>query len=64
MNQMPLNDRAVTVNMTRLELCDLLLACSNMVYLLTQNGGNADKWHALHVHLRDELERFDQEQGY
>ena len=64
MDETMLNERSVTVTMKRLELCDLLLACSNMVYLLTQNGGNAEKWHALHVHLRDELERFDQEQGY
>lgn len=59
-----LNEQTVIVTMKRIDLCNLLTACSSIEYLMRQNGENAQKWHKLHEHLRDALEAFDKEQGY
>ena len=64
MDEIMLNERTVTVAMKRIDLCNLLKACSSMEYLLMQTGENAKKWHTLHEHLRNALETFDKEQGY
>ena len=64
MDELMLNERTVTVTMKRIDLCNLLNACSNMEYLMRQTGNNAQKWHKLHEHLRNVLETFDKEQGY
>lgn len=58
-----LNEQTVTVTMKRIDLCNLLLACSSIEYLMRQNGERHKKWHALHEHLRNALEAFDKEQG-
>ena len=59
-----LNEQTVTVTMKRIDLCNLLKACSSVEYLQRQTGGNPEKWHKLHEHLRNALEAFDKEQGY
>lgn len=64
MDNLMLNDRTVTVTMKRIDLCNLLKACSSIEYLMRQSGEKATKWRALHEHLRDALETFDKEQGY
>ena len=64
MDELMLNQRTVTVTMKRIDLCNLLKACSGIEYLMRQSGENAQKWHQLHEHLRNALETFDKEQGF
>lgn len=59
-----LNDKTVTVTMKRIDLCNLMKACSTIEFLMRQSGESAKKWHDLHAFLRDALEAFDKEQGY
>lgn len=63
MTDMPMNERTVSVSMKRIDLCNLMLACSNTAYLLEQNGKPATKWNALHDQLKAALDAFDREQS-
>ena len=63
MSKVPLNERTVTVTMKRIELCDLLTACTSMMYLMNQTGNSPAKWSKLHDTLAEALKEFDKEQG-
>lgn len=55
----PLNQKTVTVKMKRIELCDLLIACTAL-----DEETNADnrKWAKLHDKLKAVLDEFDSKQ--
>ncbi len=46
----------VTVNVLRIELCDLLLACLAAQDLASDNG---EKWSRLHDKLKHQLDDYD-----
>lgn len=51
------NQKIVNIELTRLDLCDLLIACT-CVY----NESKAAKWKKLHDILKQQLEKFDTDQ--
>lgn len=53
------NQSTIKVKMTRMDLCDLLLACT-VVYA----ESDAEKWRDLHDKLMSELERIDLDHDY
>lgn len=55
----PLNQRTVTVSMKRIDLCNLMLACTNVALSLEKNGETAAKWYDLHDKLKNALDQFD-----
>lgn len=55
-----LNQKSVTVTITRTQLCDLLIACTTCDHL---TGPDTKKWAALHDLLRQQLEDFDADQN-
>lgn len=57
----PLNEKTVTVKMKRIDLCDLLIACTAL------DGGtdeNTTKWAKLHDQLKEILDDFDSKQDF
>ena len=54
-----INEKTVTVKLKRIELCDLLLACTA---LDSTSDDNTTKWSKLHDKLRDILDDFDSKQ--
>lgn len=60
----PLNQKTVTVKLKRIELCDLLLACTSVSDSLEREGQTAKKWNDLHDKLKVILDEFDKSQGY
>ena len=50
------NSFKTTINVTRLEICDLLLACM-AAKELSNDGGK--KWDRLHEKLKEQLEKLD-----
>lgn len=56
-----LNEKIVTLKITRIDLCDLMLACTAI-----DNATDNDnvKWAKLHDKLKGILDEFDQKQGY
>lgn len=57
-----MNEKTLTVTMKRIDLCNLILACTNTIAHLEANGKTAEKWYNLHDLLKDALEGFDAEQ--
>lgn len=59
MTNTPLNARTVTVKMKRIDLCDLLIACTAL-----DNAAEADstKWGKLHDKLKEILDDYDSKQ--
>ena len=55
---MTYNQRTMKIKLERIDVCDLLLACS----ALDQETG-AKKWGALHEKLMSQLDEFDAENG-
>ena len=53
------NEKTVTVKIKRIELCDLLLACTTLDVLTDEN---TKKWAKLHDKLKEILDDFDSEQ--
>lgn len=49
-----LNNRTVTLKMTRGEVCDLLIACNTMPAVV-----ESDKWKKIHDKMREQLDAFD-----
>lgn len=60
----PLNQRTVSMKLTRIEVCDLLLACTAVSGACADDGHPAQKWDALHDKLKAILEDFDKKQGF
>lgn len=55
----PLNEKTVTVKIKRIELCDLLLACTA---LDNATDEETKKWAKLHDRLKEILDDFDSKQ--
>ena len=60
---MSYNSRTMTVKMTRIELCDLLIATTSVAHSLESEGHTANKWHTIHDKLLEQLEAFDEKNG-
>jgi hypothetical protein len=60
MFETPLNLKTVSLKLKRIEVCDLLLACT----ALSDATDNAKKWSDLHDKLQEILNEFDKKQGY
>ena len=58
-----MNEKNVTVTMKRIDLCDLMLACTINAQRLESEGHTARKWRRLHEQLKAALNSFDAEQG-
>ena len=56
---MTLNQKEMTLELTRIEVCDLMLACG-----LLGNPNFDNKWDRLHDKLREMIDEFDKENGY
>lgn len=52
-----LNEKTVNVKMKRIELCDLMLACT----VIANANPNTTKWTKLHDKLEAQLSKFDEE---
>ena len=50
------NERTVKANMKRIELCDLLIACTS-----AYEASGAEKWQALHDKIEKMVNDFDKE---
>lgn len=64
MFETPLNQKTVTLKLKRIEICDLLLACTSVSSALHDEGHSAEKWDALHDKLSQILADFDKAQSY
>lgn len=58
-----MNEKTLTVTMKRIDLCNLMLACTNTAQSLEAEGRTARKWRTLHDQLKAALDSFDAEQG-
>ena len=54
----PLNEKTVTVKIKRIDLCNLMLACT----FLQASGEGTTKWGKLHDKLEEILDDFDSKQ--
>lgn len=54
-----LNELTINVKMKRIELCDLMLACTILV-----DRTGAEKWKKLHDELKQQLDAFDKKHGF
>lgn len=57
----PLNEKTVTVKMKRIDLCNLMLACTA---LDDATDENTTKWAKLHDQLKEILDDFDSKQDF
>lgn len=64
MFETPLNQKTVTVKIKRIELCDLLIACTACSSSVKERGETGKKWDDLHDKLKAILDEFDKKQGY
>lgn len=56
---MTYNERQMKVNLQRIDVCDLLIACT-----YCEQATGAKKWGELHDKLKAALEAFDEKNGY
>ena len=56
---MTYNQRTMNVKLERIEICDLLIACT-----MLEQETDAKKWGDLHDKLMATLEAFDEQNGY
>ena len=61
---MTYNQRTVSVKLTRIEVCDLLIATTSIAQQLKKEGHTASKWEALHDKLSEQLTAFDAKNGF
>ena len=54
-----LNEMTVTLKLKRIDICDLLIACT-----ATYHSSGAQKWADLHDKLEEILKQFDESKGY
>ena len=64
MFETPLNQKTMTVKLKRIEVCDMLLACTALSIAAKKDGESGQKWDALHEKLKAALDEFDKKQGY
>jgi hypothetical protein len=53
----------LTLKISRLELCDLLIATTSVANALEKDGHTAKKWRDLHDKLEEQLNAFDKKNG-
>lgn len=58
---MMLNEMTMNLKLTRIDVCDLLLACTAAQFSANDGG---QKWKDLHDKLREQLHAFDESKGY
>ncbi len=58
---MMLNQKSVNITITRKDLCDLMLACTN-AKICANDGGK--KWEQLRNILKEQLNAFDEKEGF
>ena len=56
---MTYNGKTMTLKLKRIEVCDLLMACTFL-----EQETDAKKWGELHDKLKGMLEAFDEKNGY
>ncbi len=56
-----LNEKIVTLKLTRIDVCDLLLACTALDCGTDESN---TKWAELHDRVAEILKAFDEKQGY
>lgn len=56
---MTYNQKEMTLKLTRIEVCDLLLACTAVA-----QETEAAKWSELHDKIMQMLDKFDEKNGY
>lgn len=64
MFETPLNQKTITLKMKRIEVCDLMLACTVLSISAKEDGKGGKKWEALHDQLKSILDEFDKKQGF
>ena len=60
MFKIPLNQRTMTIKLKRIEVCDLMLACT----VLSDATEDAKKWDDLHEKLKKMIDKFDATQEF
>ena len=58
-----INDKIVTLELKRIDLCDLLLACTAAEEIAKKNGSTGEKWNKLWLKVFDILYDFDEREG-
>lgn len=51
----------MTITLRRIDVCNLLLACTNAEYSAFPAGNDECKWAKLHDILKEQLDKFDNE---
>lgn len=64
MFETPLNQKNVSLKLRRIDICDLMLACTAISEARQREGMTAEKWDALHDKLKGILDDFDKKQGF
>jgi hypothetical protein len=57
------NEKTLTVSMKRIDLCNLMLACTSTAQRVEADGRTAQKWRNLHDQLKAALDSFDAAQA-
>lgn len=60
--EMP-NEKTVSLELKRIDLCNLLLACTAAEYQAKENGSTGEKWSELWNKVFDILYNFDEQNG-
>lgn len=60
--EMP-NEKIVSLELKRIDLCDLLLACTAAEEIAKNNGSTGEKWNKLWLKVFDILNDFDEKEG-
>lgn len=60
MYETPLNSKTVTLKLKRIDVCNLMLACT----ALSDSAPETSKWSTLHDKLKTIIDEFDKKQGY
>ncbi len=64
MFELPLNQKTVTAKLKRIDICDLMIACTSISAAMDAANEDSTKWTALHDKLGAILAEFDEKQGY
>ena len=64
MFEVPLNQKTVTCKLRRIEVCDLMIACTAISSAEKDAGQAGKKWDDLHDRLKQILDDFDKKHGF
>lgn len=56
-----MNDRIYDLKIRRIEICDLLIACTHCAYCFEPGSPSFQKWSDLHDKLNEQLAKLDKE---